>query len=277
MRLRAYCAVAGGLAALPFGVAVGIYVAGVAAVLAWALLCCDANWLDPVEVLVLVIGFAVGGATIGAGALLGFRIGRANEGSAREGELRLAASVIAGLAVVAAFGLGYLVESPVRGLPVAEVGETDTRSPALKKLEAERHKLIHLQATGGDTVRMTFISEGARAGSHRIRMQVSDQIYRRVLASADEVQEFPAGQREDEWDVKMETLGQAYNQRVLNNRPGDVQLDEPWVVNLTIEPVLTPEELAALAESERQRLASGALDLSSRMRATFQARLYITR
>ncbi|MSO70903.1 MAG: hypothetical protein EXQ88_02640 [Alphaproteobacteria bacterium] len=191
----------------------------------------------------------------------------------------LRGSVIAP-AIVALVGIGALVlwvlqpaQPPTRlSAPAAE-----KRSPGLIKLDAERHKLELVQAMAGEKVRIRLHSEGARAGDYRLRVQISDKVYRKVLVSSDEVISLPAGPHDDQWEVDSQTVGQAYAARILPTDATDVQIEENFAVNVTLEPQLTEDELAALDNNERLRLANGGLALESKMRTEYFSRLFITR
>ena len=62
------------------------------------------------------------------------------------------------------------------------------------------------------------------AGAYRLRVEIADQVYRRVLASGDSIIELPAGAYEDRWEAESDTIGKTYAARILNNNPGDVML-----------------------------------------------------
>jgi hypothetical protein len=153
----------------------------------------------------------------------------------------------------------------------------EAKSPGLAKLDAGRHKLIHLQVESGDTMKVTFASEGARAGSYKLRVQIHENLYRKLLVSDDETLELPAGTYEEVWQIDNKAIGLAYLSRVLNNNQGDVEIEEPFTIGVGLEPILTEEEQAALSPRERERLASGALDLMNWMRGDYTARFLIKR
>jgi hypothetical protein len=275
VRLRLWCAITGAIIALPLAYAVGMTAALWATLATLAILGFDTNYPQWAEAIVAGTGLLAGAAIVALGVFAGYRFGRGQESSVREPLVRVAAGTLAALVVggTLAYSLTRPVEPPAR--PSAPVA--DERSPALIRLDAERHKVQVLNATAGDMVRINILSEGARAGDYRLRVQVGEQVYRKVLVATDEVVTLPAGPYESLFEVESQTVGQAYAAKILNANPGDVQVEENFVVSVTLEPKLTEDELAALSAGERERQARGGLDLASRARTEYVSRLLIIR
>lgn len=276
MQLRTWGALAGAAIALPIAYAIGTAAVTWAALLIWAAFCCQSSWPEMMEWVVAGVGLVAGAAVVAVGAVLGHRFGRGEEGAAREPMLRIVAPAIVVLVSAGVLALWFFQPAEPPARPSApEVVEK--RSPALTKLDAERHKLLLVQATPGDSVRVRLHSEGARAGEYRLRVQISEQVYRKVLVASDEIITLPAGVYDDQWEVESQTVGQAYAAKILNANPGDVQIEENFVVTVILEPKLTEAELAALDPGERERLANGILNLESKTRTEYLSRLLIVR
>jgi len=89
-------------------------------------------------------------------------------------------------------------------------------------------------------------TRGTRTGAYKISLLVSENLYHFKMFSASSVHDLRQPEEQTTFFVPYRTLVDAYRHNVFKDRPVDVSGDEFLEVVVTLKPVLTPEERAAL-------------------------------
>ena len=280
MRLRALGGLAGGACGLLLGGAAASGAAGILAGFAWIFVFGDDPWPAYAEPAIAIGALVVGASVLAGCAFAGYLVARGREGRPGEARLRRAAWGLIGLAgaVAATLILGaFLAPAPA---PQAErPAGGPVRSEALARLDADRHRIRLVQIAAGLEPPATVIvrSEGERRGAYRLNWRVRERVYGKVLLEGQRAIEIDASAHEEQFALDTGLLPARYNERVLNDRPGDVLVDEAFRFEAELIPILTPEETATLAAAERERLAAGILELAERAAADFPVRFTLRR
>jgi hypothetical protein len=115
--------------------------------------------------------------------------------------------------------------------------------------------------------------DGAGEGAYRLTWRVVDSGYRSSLLEGERTLRLHNGAREIEIPYRLEDLVRSYKSKHLTG--GGVLVEEPFRVYVTIEPILTPTERAALPPGELRRLKMGQSPLRSQNSKSFPVRFII--
>ncbi len=256
------------LAGASWGLVLGVLTA-IAAVsyalgFSWLFLFGDQPWPKSSGPAILAFGIAVFLAVFGLSVGIGYRWGRRLEAwGAGAREARRGAWLIAGSIVLA---LGML------GAVALEAGSNDraaavraAQDEAFDDLLTRRHEITDWLAEAREaSVAVHLLLAGSRAGRYRVSWVLSDGLYGEELVRDSTDLELLPGDRDITLVLETPLVAQRYRERVLAGQGGVlVQNDLPLLVSL--EPLLSPQELASLPSRERHNLQIGASTLRFEM------------
>jgi hypothetical protein len=276
MRLRHQYMMAGMAWALLLGPGTALLTVGMAAGVSWLWLFGDDSWPKATEWILPLIGIAGGSAVAVTCVVLARSYGIKREAlpqTDRRAERRRIV-LLSGtpLALILLFGVQICWEGEEYTEAVAVAAQ---REAAFQAFVAARHKITGLivdQSADG-AFRTVVRLDGEREGAYRLAWRVADTGYRSTLVEGERAVRLYKGAREIEVPYHLEDLARRYKSKHLTG--GGVLIEEPFRVDVTIEPILTAAERTALPPGEVRRLKLGESPLRSQNSESFPVRFII--
>lgn len=272
MRLRILYSLAGLAWGLVLGPLVGLWVGAMAAGVSWLLLFGDDPWPESVGWIIPLIASAAAVGLAAACTAAGYAYGGARERTSASAGARLKAYGLiglAGIAGIAAVGTG--LDTQRQQDRAREAGRTQTSS--FEALVAARHVILDIRVSDDGATIGVF---GNRGGSHRLRWLIREQAYRKTLADGVVSVELVPGSGTIKVAFgRLADLKRRYAEKVLSNRNASVLVEEDFVFEATLDPVLSETEFSNIPQAEAQNLAIGQSRLSDTRSAKFPVRFTI--
>jgi hypothetical protein len=264
VRVRTLYALAGASWGLVLGVIAAVTAVTYALGFSWLFLFGDDPWPAGIGWVYLVGGIAVFLAVFVLFFGIGYRWGRRLEArGAGALEVRRGAWLIAGSIALALGTLGAVALKAGADDRAAEVRAA--QDEAFDELLSRRHEITDWLSEGREeSVAVHLLLSGSRAGRYRLSWVLSDGLYGKELVRDSTELELRPGEREITLVLETPLVARRYRERVLAGRGGVlVENDLPLLV--TLEPLLSPQELASLPGRERHNLEIGASTLRVEM------------
>jgi hypothetical protein len=260
VRVRALYTLAGASWGLVLGVLTAVAAVSYALGFSWLFLFGDDPWPESSGWFILAVGIAVFIAVFGLFLGIGYRWGRRLEArGAGAPEIRRGAWLIAGSIALALGTLGAVALKAVADDRAAAVRAA--QDEAFDDLLIRRHEITDWLSEGREeSVAVRLLLSGSRAGRYRLSWVLSDGLYGEELVRDSTDLELLPGDRDMTLVLETPLVARRYRERVLVGRGGVlVENDLPLLV--TLEPLLSPQELASLPSRERHNLEIGASTL----------------
>jgi len=277
MRLRHQYLIVGIAWALLLGPAAFFLLFGFAAGASWLWLFGDNPWPVSLQWALPLIG-VIGGALVALACVpIAYEYGktletRANASSRTEWRK---VQVLTGIpvALIVLIGLNGWRESRNYAQDMEIAAQ---REAAFAALVGSRYRIheISIDRSEHDRFRATVQMTGRREGTYRLHWQVADTGFGMMLASGNDVMALGSGKAEAEITFTLNQLMQSYQAKVLRGGTG-VLVEEPFKLNVWLEPVFTESERETLPPGERRRLATAESPLRSKTSTQFPVRLLI--
>lgn len=208
-------------------------------------------------------GFIAFTMCVAAGWVYGGRVGSPTADrrrTRRTGFGLLGLWAVTGAAIVAVSPVGFerQVASPEQG---------KARAAAFASLSAANHTIERIDFFGwnADWGSAGIVMRGSRNGDYHISWQVTEPTDGQVLAKGRKTVALGPGRRTMVIGFERGVLSAAYREKVhgATGGTGSVKIDETFRFAATVEPVLSPEERAAMPPREVQNLELGQSSLRS--------------
>jgi len=135
-----------------------------------------------------------------------------------------------------------------------------TRQEAgMSALVQSRHQVSTIVVSGPDadeTFRVTIHMNGSRQGPYTLYLAIRDQGRRKTLLENTQVINLTGGEQTAVFQVLLKKLKNNYKKLVLNHRGGAL-VEEDFMVQVTLQPLLSEKEKQALPRNELQNLGLG--------------------
>lgn len=259
------------------GLGVALAVAAVAAGVAWLYLFGDAPWPDWAGWAILGTG-AVAGLIAFTVCMIVARIvaNRHDEGrAAGDGERRGSGFawilLLAGLAAAGGFAW-YEYGRQGDAERTREKAATAARHFPMLLSETHRVAGIAIDWPGGGRDGSAQVAlDGLRSGDYRFAWRVRDGLYERPLLAGEEEMRLTAGARQIDIPLPAQRIVDGYRE-LLNRQDANIMVDEPFLFEAQLWPVLSEEEISRMPAHEVQNLTLGQSPLIHRSSAEFQVR-----
>jgi F0F1-type ATP synthase membrane subunit c/vacuolar-type H+-ATPase subunit K len=250
-----------GLAAAVWGVlvaaAVVIQVFGWVAGVSWLYLFGDDRWPDSASWYLIAIPLAAGVVAFVASVVVGYLQGRLWEASSRpdRARRRAYAMLFAGLGfwltVGSAARLYHDRQESTRQASAAE--ET-----AFVRLSSGSRTIVSVESvTENGRYRVRVETAGARAGLYQLLWRLEDPLYRTALTTGDDRITLDEARPGFEVIFDRQAIAESYHEAILKSAAANVLVEQDFTLVLILEPVLRPEELAAIPPREVENLRRG--------------------
>lgn len=258
----------------------GLAAAAVGAGVAWIYLFGDSAWPDWTNRAIPGLGAAVGLATFAAAMTL-TRIVASRHGTpaGERSEDRRGSAVAWGLlALGLAIAVGFAWQQYGRNNEIERAREeTAAAARYLPLLLSETHRIagIAVEWPGGDQDGRAVVTlDGLRSGRYRLDWQVRDTIYDKPLLQSGETLQLAAGTRVMDFALPARRIVDGYR-ALLSRTDANVMVDEPFVFEMQLAPILTERETSRISPHEVQNLANGWSPLIQRSSAEFPVRFFL--
>jgi hypothetical protein len=250
---------------------------GVAAGFTWLFLFGDNPWPAAANGVLLALGAAAGlavaAACVGIAYALGRRKAQAPDGGTASAPRRaLALSVVP---VVLGLILVALLSLRARDYESATT-EATVKAAAFADFLGGSKKIVDLAITpdAQDGVRALVRFAGTRTGDYRLRWRVIPSSSNKVILTAERTLRLADSDQELPIAFAMEELRDQYRAIVLSGRGGAL-IDERFVLEVSLAPIVTSEERQKLPPGEARRLDTPDSPLESRKSTDFPVRFTI--
>jgi hypothetical protein len=265
-----------GLAAVVWGVLIAavvmIQVFGWVAGVSWLYLFGDDPWPDSARWYLTAIPLAAGGVAFIASVVVGYMQGRLWETSRRpdRASRRAYAMLFAGLGFwLAAGSAARLYHDRQESARQASVAQ----EAAFVRLSADGRTIVSVEPVAEDGVyRVRVETAGARAGLYQLLWRLEDTLYRTTLTEGDGQITLDEAQPGFELTFDRRAVAESYHEAILKSAAADVLVEQDFALVLILEPVLRPEELAAIPAREVENLRRGFSHLRHQTRAQIPVR-----
>lgn len=240
------------------GLAVAFQAFAVAAGVSWLFLFGDSPWPASAERFLLGIPLFTGLATLCAGGVLGYVVGRRAEASPRPERARrrgrgllLGGLVLWLLVIVLALGQ-HQRELATRATAAAS-------EAAYERLRDARHVITGLREVdaGAEEVRLTLGLEGRRSGAYQLSWRLEDPLYGITLQRGERRLTLDPASTTVTLTFDAAALAEQYRQTVLEGRNDKVLVDGAFRLRLSLVPVLDDAERQTMPAREIDNLERG--------------------
>jgi hypothetical protein len=272
--------VVGFLWAMLLGIGAGLAATAVAAGVAWIYLFGDSTWPDWTNWAIPGFGLAIGLATFAATVMV-TRIVASRHGTpdGERADDRRGGSIAWGLlALGLAVAVGFAWQQYRQNLAIERAYEGSAAAARyLPLLLSETHRIagISVEWPGGDQDGRAIVTlDGLRSGVYRLDWQVRDSIYEKPLLKSGETLQLAAGSRVMDFTLPAQGIVDGYR-TLLNRTDANVMVDEPFVFEMQLAPILSERETSRMSQHEIQNLANGWSPLIQRSSAEFPVRFFL--
>jgi len=242
------------------GPLMGVWVGAMGAGISWVFLFGDSPWPEASGWVIVLLAWAAGLGTIAFCVLAGYAYGAKLDKAGQPPSSRLIAYGLGGVAVLFCIGLvvftyfNWLQDDMERVRSRDQVVNFET-------LIASRHVISDINATTGGA---SIGAAGTREGSYKITWLIREQAYRKTLLNGKTVIKLETGLQTVRVAYDLAALKRSYREKVLTHRGASVLVEEDFVFEATVEPILSKEEFSGIPQAELQNLSIG----QTRMRDT---------
>ncbi len=265
MRLRSIYALVGAVIGAGLGVLAAYGVVIVGAGVSWLFIYGDATWPDHVAWLIPGVGVLGGVIVWSAATLVAARYGRRFENAAPEVVTRQRR--FAYLLVAA----GVLFDVMLAGAVVANVRQQDEAREAdraqrvwFAEFLAGRQNIDAIDVRrqdGQGNIAVTLRTSGTNPGDHRLEWLVRETLYKKTLAEGESVLSLTGGLRDTALPLDAMALAAAYHRLALGGAVANVMVDEDFMFEARLVPLLDASARNRMPRNERQNLDNGYSEL----------------
>ena len=265
MRLRTLYALVGALIGVGLGVLAAYGVVIVGAGVSWLFIFGDDTW--PSFIAWVIPGAGVLGGVIvwSAATFVAARYGRRHENAALEAVTRqrrfayllLAAGVLFDVMLAGAVVANHRQQDAARELGIAQsiwFAEFLAARQNIDAIEVRRQD-------GQGVIAVTLRISGTNAGDHRLEWLVLESLYKKVLAEDAATLRLTGGLRDTALSLDAKALAAAYHRLALGGADANVMVDEAFVFEARLVPLLDADTRDRLPRNERQNLDNGTSEL----------------
>ncbi len=265
MRLRTLYALVGALIGVGLGVLAAYGVVIVGAGVSWLFIFGDDTW--PSFIAWVIPGAGVLGGVIvwSAATFVAARYGRRHENAAPEAVTRqrrfayllLAAGVLFDVMLAGAVVANHRQQDAARELGIAQsiwFAEFLAARQNIDAIEVRRQD-------GQGVIAVTLRISGTNAGDHRLEWLVRESLYKKVLAEDAATLRLTGGLRDTALSLDAKALAAAYHRLALGGADANVMVDEAFVFEARLVPLLDADTRDRLPRNERQNLDNGTSEL----------------
>lgn len=269
MTVRRLYVLAGVLWALVLAPMVFFAIVAMGAVVSWLYLFGDDPWPEAAEQSLLVLG-CVGALAVASGAVwLGHQRGKKALSNERQ---RVVALSVAPLVLASLVGAALWLRARDYEAAMTMVA---AREAAFADFVGANKKLVALTLDQSqDMVSGTARISGARPGAYRLSWRIIPSSSRLSIIDSDRSLSLGAADEDIAVAFALDELQRRYQDVVLSGRGGAL-IEEPFRLEVVLDPVLTEKEIAGLPPGERSRLRTPDSPLQSRRGAEFPVRFLI--
>ncbi|UCH75067.1 MAG: hypothetical protein JSU82_04250 [Rhodospirillales bacterium] len=278
-RKRLYLVV-GSLWALLLGLGSGLAAAAAAAAIAWLFLFGDSSWPTwtgwAIPAFGILVGFATFASAVFVARVVANRHGAKNAGPAdgRGGGAFAWGLLVVGLVIAVGFAWQQYGRSKQIERARAAI---DTAALYFPMLLSETHRIVDIAVEwpDGDTDgQATVTLDGLRTGQYRLDWHVHDKVYERSLLTGGEPLSLSPGRSMMSVTMPVQSVIEGYR-ALLNRHDANVLVDEWFVFEAQLMPILTTYETSQLPPHELHNLANGWSALIRRSSAEFPVRFFL--
>lgn len=260
LRLRFLFALVGMAWGAVIGPLMGVWMGAMAAGMSWLFLFGDNPQPAASEWVTILLAWAAGLGSIVVCVAAGYTYGAKLDKAGEAPWSRLMAYGLGGLAVLSCIALG--VFAYISWLQVdMERARASKNVINFETLVASRHVISGITATTGGAA---IGAAGIRAGNYRVTWSIREQTYRKTLMDGETVTQLDAGLQTVRVAYDLAALKRSYLEKVLTHLNASVLVEEDFVFEATLEPILSKEEFGSIPQAEMQNLTIG----QTRMRDT---------
>jgi len=258
------------------GLAATVFAAGVA----WIYLFGDSAWPAWTDWAIPVFGAGIGLATFTASmAVTRIVANRQGGGAGDHADGRRGGIVAWGLlALGLALAVGFAWQQYARNTAIERSREESAAAARyLPLLLSETHRIadIAVEWPGHDQDGRAVVTlDGLRSGDYRLDWQVRDTIYEKPLLVSEETVRLSAGTRVMDFPLPAHGIVDGYR-ALLDRTDANVLVDEPFVFEMQLAPILSERETARMSPSEVRNLANGWSPLIQRSSEEFPVRFFL--
>lgn len=266
--------------AVLLGIGAGLAATAVAAGVAWIYLFGDSPWPDWTNWAIPGFGVAVGLATFAVTMTVTRIVANRHgvpgddESDNRRGGVLAWGLLALGLAVA----IGFAWQQYGRNKEIERAREeTMAAARYLPLLLSETHRIadIAVEWPGGDRDGRAIVTlDGLRSGDYRLDWQVRDTIYEKPLLKSGETLQLAAGTRVMDFTLPAQGIVDGYR-TLLSRTDTNVMVDEPFVFEMQLAPILSERETSRMPPHEVRNLANGWSPLIQRSSAEFPVRFFL--
>ncbi len=265
MRLRTLYALVGTVIGAGLGVLAAYGVVIVGAGVSWLFIFGDDTW--PAYTAWVIPGAGVLGGIIvwSAAAFVAARYGRRHENAAPEAVTRqrrfayllLATGVLFDVMLVGAVVANHRQQDAARELGSAQrvwFAEFLAGRQNIDAIEVRRQD-------GQGVIAVTLQIGGTNAGDHRLEWLVRETLYKKVLAEGETALRLTRGRQNTALSLDAKALAATYHRLALGGADANVMVDEDFVFEARLVPMLDADTRDRLPRNERQNLDNGYSEL----------------
>jgi len=262
------------------GIGAGLAATAVAAGAAWIYLFGDSAWPDWMSWAILACGVTVGLATFAATMMVARIVANRHGAPDREpADDRRGGAIAWGLlAVGLAVAVGFAWQQGARDRAVQTARKESAEAARyLPVLLSRTHRIssIAVESPGSDRDGRAVVTlDGLRDGGYRLDWQVRDTLYEKPLLKSGETLQLAAGTRVMNFALPAHGIVDGYRS-LLSRADANVMVDEPFVFELQLAPILSEGETSRMSPHEVQNLANGWSPLIQRASAEFPVRFFL--
>lgn len=147
-----------------------------------------------------------------------------------------------------------------------------TQTLGFETLVAARHAISDIRFGNGGAIVGVF---GSRSGNYRLRWSIREQTYRKTLIDGVIRVELAPGAGSMEVAFGLADLKRRYAEKVLSHRNASVLIEEDFVFEAILDPILNESEFSSIPRAGAQNLTIGQSRLSDTRSAKFPVKFTI--
>ena len=259
------------------GLGVAVAVAAVAAGIAWIYLFGDAAWPDWANWAILGAGAVAGLIAFTVCMIVARIVANRYDGNSggEDGNRRGSglAWILLLLGLAAAGGFAWY-EFGRQGDAEKAEEQAATAARYFPMLLSETHRITDIAVdwpAGGRDGSARLALDGLRNGEYRLVWQVRDSLYKTPLLAGEETMRLTSGPRWMDIPLPAQRIVDGYRE-LLNRQDANIMVDEPFLFEARLSPILTEDEISRMPAHEVQNLANGQSPMIQRSNAEFQVR-----
>jgi len=278
MNVKQLCILAGVAWGTLLGIAGAAYAAAFASGVAWLFLFGDSPWPAWSEPAILAVAVATGLAILFGCSTVGWAAGRRCEYArpAARGRARVLAGGALMLALLAGAAGAWSIARQQVNISIRRTEDRQS-AEALDELRDAVHRFSAVEVDwpgGGGDGSATLHLDGRRTGGYRLEWEIRPHSFGKAVLSGSRRLTLDPGPAELELPIRARALVDGYR-ALLSRQDANVMVDEPFVLEAKLIPVLDDTEVAVLPEGEAGILAQGRSALIDESSAEFPVRFFL--